>query len=100
MQKHPQRKRIVWILGGLATVSPFAIDLYLPAFSEIASDFNTVPARISLSISSYFIGMAIGQILYGPLLDRLEENHRYMPGLSCLLPPASPVPRLPVLKRW
>src|SRR5688572_10576748 len=81
MQKHPKRKRIIWILGGLATVSPFAIDLYLPAFSEIASDFNTVPARISLSISSYFIGMAIGQILYGPLLDRFGRKPPLYAGL-------------------
>lgn len=81
MQKHPKSKRIIWILGSLATVSPFAIDLYLPAFSEIADDFGTVPARISLSISSYFIGMAIGQILYGPLLDRFGRKPPLYAGL-------------------
>lgn len=72
---------IIWILGALATVSPFAIDLYLPAFSEIAEDFNTIPAQISLSISSYFIGMAIGQILYGPLLDRFGRKRPLSIGL-------------------
>lgn len=72
---------IIWILGALATVSPFAIDLYLPAFSEIAVDFETTPARISLSISSYFIGMAIGQILYGPLLDRFGRKKPLFVGL-------------------
>ncbi len=72
---------IIWILGALATVSPFAIDLYLPAFTQIADDFNTIPAQISLSVSSYFIGMAIGQILYGPLLDRFGRKKPLFAGL-------------------
>jgi DHA1 family bicyclomycin/chloramphenicol resistance-like MFS transporter len=84
---------IIWILGALATVSPFAIDLYLPAFSQIAADFHTNPAQISLSISSYFIGMAAGQILYGPLLDRFGRKKPLYVGLvvfilasvSCML---------------
>ena len=72
---------IVWILGGLATVTPFAIDLYLPAFSQIASDFKTTTATVSLSVSSYFIGMALGQILYGPLLDRYGRKRPLYAGL-------------------
>ena len=68
------RLLIIWILGALATVSPFAIDLYLPAFTEIADDFSTTSSQISLSVSSYFIGMALGQILYGPLLDRFGRK--------------------------
>jgi len=72
---------IIWILGALATVTPFAIDLYLPAFSQVADDFGTTPARISLSVSSYFIGMAIGQILYGPLLDRFGRKKPLYAGL-------------------
>lgn len=72
---------IIWILGALATVTPFAIDLYLPAFSQIAADFNTTPATISLSVSSYFIGMAAGQIVYGPLLDRFGRKRPLYAGL-------------------
>ncbi len=72
---------IIWILGALATVTPFAIDLYLPAFSQIADDFGTSPATISLSVSSYFIGMAVGQILYGPLLDRFGRKKPLYGGL-------------------
>ena len=72
---------IIWILGALATVTPIAIDLYLPAFSQIAQDFGTTAAKISLSISSYFIGMAIGQMLYGPLLDRFGRKRPLYGGL-------------------
>ena len=69
-----EKRLIIWILGALATVTPFAIDFYLPAFTEIAQDFNTTASTISLTVSSYFIGMAIGQILYGPLLDRFGRK--------------------------
>jgi MFS transporter, DHA1 family, multidrug resistance protein len=80
LSKH-NRKVIIWILGALATISPFAIDLYLPAFSQIAADFNTTPAKVSLSVSAYFIGMAIGQMLYGPLLDRFGRKNPLYAGL-------------------
>ncbi len=71
----------IWILGALATVSPFAIDLYLPAFSELARKYSTTTAQVSLTVSSYFIGMAIGQILYGPLLDRFGRKMPLYAGL-------------------
>ncbi len=75
MQKIKASNRtIIWIMGCLSTVTPFAIDLYLPAFASLASDFKTNTATISLSVSSYFIGMAIGQILYGPFLDRFGRK--------------------------
>lgn len=83
MKSTPQNSTvIILILGALATVSPFAIDMYLPAFSQIAQDFGTTPARVSLSVTSYFIGMAIGQIMYGPLLDRFGRKWPLYVGLS------------------
>jgi DHA1 family bicyclomycin/chloramphenicol resistance-like MFS transporter len=57
-------------LGTLTVITPFSIDMYLPAFQKIADQFGSTPARVSLSLSSYFVGLAIGQIAYGPLLDR------------------------------
>jgi DHA1 family bicyclomycin/chloramphenicol resistance-like MFS transporter len=76
---------IILILGALSTVTPFAIDMYLPAFSEIATEFGTTPARISLSITSYFIGVAIGQMIYGPLLDRFGRKRPLYVGLAIFL---------------
>lgn len=64
------RNLIIAILGGLSTISPFAIDMYLPAFPEIATALHTTPAKVALSLSSYFAGIAAGQLCYGPLLDR------------------------------
>jgi len=76
---------ILLILGALTTVSPFSIDMYLPAFAQIADDLQTTPARVSLSVSSYFIGLALGQILYGPLLDRFGRKKPLYIGLSVYL---------------
>lgn len=61
---------IILILGSLSTISPFSIDMYLPGFPAIAKDLNTTIAQIQLSLTSYFIGISVGQLLYGPLLDR------------------------------
>lgn len=86
MKKHnTSNRKIVWILGSLSTITPFAIDLYLPAFAQLAKDFGTNTATVSLSVSSYFIGMAIGQILYGPFLDRFGRKPPLYVGLSIFL---------------
>jgi MFS transporter, DHA1 family, multidrug resistance protein len=73
---------IILILGALSTVSPFSIDMYLPAFPQIAKDLNTTQAEISLSVSGYFVGLACGQLFYGPLLDRFGRKPPLYAGLS------------------
>jgi len=72
---------IIVLLGLLSVVTPFAIDMYLPAFSRIAADFGTTTSLISISLSTYFIGFALGQILYGPLLDRFGRKRPLYFGL-------------------
>jgi DHA1 family bicyclomycin/chloramphenicol resistance-like MFS transporter len=61
---------VVLILGALTTIGPFSIDMYLPGFPSIAKDLHTSVAQVQLSLTSYFIGISVGQLLYGPLLDR------------------------------
>jgi MFS transporter, DHA1 family, multidrug resistance protein len=72
----------ILVLGALSTLSPFSIDMYLPAFPQIAHDLGTTPAQISLSVSGYFIGLALGQLFYGPLLDRFGRKRPIYAGLS------------------
>lgn len=81
MKVGPGKTFIILLLGALMTVTPFSIDLYLPAFSEIAKDFGSTPAKVALSVTSYFIGFAIGQLLYGPLLDRFGRKRPLYAGL-------------------
>ena len=56
---------LVLILGFLIALSPFSIDMYLPAFEDIAASLHTTSARVDLSLSSYFIGLAFGQFYMG-----------------------------------
>ncbi|MES2849432.1 MAG: multidrug effflux MFS transporter [Bacteroidota bacterium] len=72
---------LILILGALNTITPFSIDMYLPAFPRIASDFNTTIEKVALSVSTYFLGYAVGQIIYGPLLDRFGRKPPLYVGL-------------------
>jgi DHA1 family bicyclomycin/chloramphenicol resistance-like MFS transporter len=73
---------LVLILGTLTALSPFSIDMYLPAFQDIAKSLNTTTARVDLSLSSFFIGLATGQLIYGPLMDRFGRKRPLYFGLS------------------
>lgn len=73
--------KLILILGSLTALGPFSIDMYLPGFSGIARDLNTTVAKVSMSLSSYFIGISAGQLLYGPLLDRFGRKKPLFIGL-------------------
>ncbi|HEY4628644.1 MAG TPA: multidrug effflux MFS transporter [Flavobacterium sp.] len=66
--------KLILILGSLTALGPFSIDMYLPGFAGIAKDLNTSVANVSMTLSSYFIGISAGQLLYGPLLDRFGRK--------------------------
>jgi DHA1 family bicyclomycin/chloramphenicol resistance-like MFS transporter len=76
---------IISLLGGLSVVTPFSIDLYLPAFPTLAKEFAVPTTTISLTLSSYFIGLALGQVFYGPLLDRFGRKRPLSAGLALYL---------------
>jgi DHA1 family bicyclomycin/chloramphenicol resistance-like MFS transporter len=57
------------LLGSLTAFDPLSIDMYLPAFPEIGKYFNVQASSVELSLSAFFIGLALGQLLYGPLAD-------------------------------
>ena len=73
---------LILILGGLTALTPFSIDMYLPGFPAIAKDLSTSAAKVSLSLSSFFIGISLGQLIYGPLLDRFGRKIPLYIGLS------------------
>ncbi len=77
-----QSTTLILALGLLNALTPFTIDLYLPAFPDIARDLGVDVQRMSLSVSIYFIGFAVGQVLYGPLLDRFGRKPPIYFGLA------------------
>src|SRR5690606_23005403 len=78
-----RKKRFLTILmlGLLSAIGPFSIDMYLPGFNSIAADLNTDIEHVQLSLTSFFIGIAIGQMIYGPLLDRFGRKTPLIVGL-------------------
>ena len=73
--------RILLILGSLSAFGPMAIDFYLPSFPTLARVFATDVEHVQLSLASYFAGIAIGQLLYGPLADRFGRRRPLVVGL-------------------
>nr|AIA13594.1 MgtE intracellular N domain protein [uncultured bacterium] len=78
-----KQKRLISILllGLLTAIVPFSIDMYLPGFPDIAKSMGTTVTKISLSLSSFFIGTGLGQLMYGPLLDRFGRKKPLYAGL-------------------
>lgn len=69
------------VLGLLAAVGPFAIDLYLPAMPEIVQSLNTDDAAAHMTFTVYFIAFGIAQLFYGPLADRFGRKPPVFLGL-------------------
>ncbi|MFD5213146.1 multidrug effflux MFS transporter [Microbacterium sp. NPDC058345] len=69
-------RRVLYIilLGALTALGPFTIDLYLPAFPQLEEDFATSAAMIQLTLTGTMIGFAIGQLVVGPLSDKVGRR--------------------------
>ncbi len=61
----------VMMMGVMIAIGPLAIDMYLPALTDMARDFNVSESAISRSVPFYFMGLVVGQLIYGPLSDRM-----------------------------
>lgn len=83
--KGRQRFFTIFTLGLLSAMGAFSIDMYLPGFPDIARDLHTTVAHITLSITSFFIGISIGQMIYGPLLDKYGRKKPLYVGLVVYL---------------
>lgn len=57
-------------LALLSAVAPFATDLYLPGFPAMVDDLHTSPTNIQLTLTAFLLGLAAGQLIFGPLSDR------------------------------
>ena len=69
------------VLGLIIAVGAFAIDMYIPGFSAIARDLHTDPGTVQLSMTSFFVALAVGQIVYGPVSDAVGRRGPIFAGL-------------------
>ncbi|GFO66171.1 multidrug effflux MFS transporter [Geomonas paludis] len=72
----------VLILGALTAFSAMSIDMYLPAFPQMARDLKVPLSTVQLSVSAFLFGSAAGQLFYGPLADRYGRRRPLLLGLS------------------
>ncbi|MBC7416531.1 MAG: multidrug effflux MFS transporter [Pedobacter sp.] len=83
--KNKSNTFLIFVLGLLAALGPFSIDMYLPGFKAIAVGLNTTVNDVALTLSGYFIGISAGQLLYGPLLDKFGRKKPLYFGIALYL---------------
>ena len=66
--------KIVFILGLLAMLMPLSIDMYLPALPVISAQFGVPAGSAQMTLSTYILGFAFGQLFYGPMADSLGRK--------------------------
>ena len=64
-----ERLRVILVLGALIALGPLTIDMYLPALPSIVDDLNSTSAAVQLTLTGTLIGLALGQLVIGPLSD-------------------------------
>ena len=76
---------LILLLGSMSGLGPLAIDMYLPSFPAIAREMGSTTAVIERTMAAYFAGLAIGQLFYGPLADRVGRKVPLYTGLSLFI---------------
>ncbi|MDT3726177.1 multidrug effflux MFS transporter [Streptomyces sp. DSM 41972] len=72
---------VTFILGGLTAVTPLAMDMYLPALPEVTRSLNAPAATVQLTLTACLAGMALGQLVVGPMSDRWGRRRPLLVGL-------------------
>ena len=82
MRLNTKRWKLAAILGTLAAFAPLSIDMYLPALPHIASELQTTPSFVQLSLTFFMLGLALGQLFIGPLSDIRGRRTPLLIGLA------------------
>jgi len=93
------RARLFVLLGGLTAFGPLSIDMYLPALPAIGRDLAASESLIQLTLTACLIGLAIGQVVAGPISDALGRRRPVLIGVAgyvlasllCAVAPTAPI---------
>lgn len=84
VQQSTRQYSTAWImlLALLTSLGPLSIDMYLPALPQMAQDFGVSTQMVANTLPAYFLGLALGQLIYGPLSDRIGRKTPLYFGLT------------------
>ena len=82
MSKPPGLSKLLILLGAISILTPFSLDMYLPALPAIARDLKTTAGAVELTLPSFFAGLALSQLLFGSLADHLGRRPPLLCGLA------------------
>lgn len=70
------------ILVAVSAIGPLALNIFMPSMPGLAVDFDVPPAQVQLTLTLFLIGMAVCQLIYGPLSDRVGRRPMLLGGLA------------------
>jgi len=77
--------RLIPVLAMMSAFGPVATDMYLPGFAQMAASFSTTSSHIESTLSAFFLGLALGQSLYGPFIDRFGRRGPLLGGIALFI---------------
>jgi len=78
----PSTARIALILGAFVAIGPLTIDMYLPALPTITTELSTTASQVQLTLTGTLVGLALGQLVLGPLSDRYGRRRPLLAGTA------------------
>jgi DHA1 family bicyclomycin/chloramphenicol resistance-like MFS transporter len=76
---------LVLLLGSLTALGPLAIDMYLPSLPAISRSLHASPGAVSVTLAAFFLGLGLGQLIYGPMSDRVGRRGPLLVGVALYL---------------
>jgi DHA1 family bicyclomycin/chloramphenicol resistance-like MFS transporter len=76
---------LVLLLGSLTALGPLAIDMYLPSLPSLSKSLHASPGEVSITLAAFFAGLGIGQLVYGPMSDRVGRRGPLLFGVALYL---------------
>jgi MFS transporter, DHA1 family, multidrug resistance protein len=77
--------KLLVLLGSISVLTPFTLDLYLPALPAIAADLHASAGAVQLTLPVFFVGLAVSQLLFGTLADHIGRRPPLLCGLALLV---------------